>query len=99
MAALGSVQVNLELARVVTAAGGWPVDTRTADDPHTKADLLFQVCSGSRAPESAPPGAAPNSSVGAEIFASHLLTQFPPSHSIPGLIRWGSATSCAFRCR
>lgn len=36
-------QVNVELARVVNAAGGWPVDTRTADDPHTKADLLFQV--------------------------------------------------------
>lgn len=27
----------------LTAAGGWQVDTRTADDPHTKADLLFQV--------------------------------------------------------
>ena len=36
-------KVNAELARRVEAAGGYAVDARLADDPHTKANLLFQA--------------------------------------------------------
>lgn len=36
-------QINTELARRVMERGGWAVDTRNADDPHIKANLLFQA--------------------------------------------------------
>ena len=36
-------KVNAELARQVANAGGFKVDARLADDPHTKANLLFQA--------------------------------------------------------
>ena len=36
-------KVNAELARQVEDAGGFKVDARLADDPHTKANLLFQA--------------------------------------------------------
>ena len=36
-------KVNAELARQVSAAGGFQVDARLADDPHTKANLMFQA--------------------------------------------------------
>ena len=36
-------KVNAELARQIEDAGGFKVDARLADDPHTKANLLFQA--------------------------------------------------------
>jgi activating signal cointegrator complex subunit 3 len=36
-------RINAELAHKIVESGGWKVDTRTAEDPHTKANLLFQA--------------------------------------------------------